>query len=139
MRHTVLVALVLFTGLTMADTAPESTTGEALKSFQGEWQAFDFQSKRLLYTMEFDETAFKAKTVDGGWYTGVIELWPDKKPARIDFNIIDCDCTSQGTSSHGIYYMEGDTIVIAAPVPDEKRPKKFIEESGQMMHLKRRP
>lgn len=52
-----------------------------------------------------------------------------------------CECKYKGMTSTGIYYEDDGTIVFAAPVPGEPRPKAFTEldETRVMLERATRP
>jgi uncharacterized protein (TIGR03067 family) len=115
----------------------EVPLSEVERKLQGEWQARDFSSNSRLWKMSFDRRAFHAQGGTDDWYKGQIVLDPDAQPAQINFLIEDCRCPYKGQASTGIYYWDGEAIVIAAPQPGIKRPDRFVERSGQMIRLKR--
>lgn len=115
----------------------DSPLSELEAKVQGGWQAFDFTANTRRWTIRFDERRFHAGAGTEDWYKGRILLRPDEAPAQIDFAIDDCQCSFKGMTSDGIYYWEGETLVIAAPRPGSPRPARFNEMSGEMMRLRR--
>ena len=85
--------------------------------------------------MRFDGRRFRAQAGEDDWYEGRIELREREKPAEIDFEIEDCNCSYKGAVSEGIFRWDGESLVVAAPRPGASRPTWFVETSGQMMRL----
>ncbi len=124
------------------ETAPSVAEAETIPSgeddkINGRWQAFDFGTTVKTYRMKFDEGGFSAENGSDEWYVGNIEVWPQESPAHIDFNIKDCRCDFKGMTSKGIYYWDGESLVISARAPGSERPTRFVKTSGDMMRLRR--
>jgi len=51
--------------------------------------------------------------------------------------IEDCRCSYRGMTSQGVYRLDGESIVIAAPQPGTSRPAAFNPRDGRMVELKR--
>jgi uncharacterized protein (TIGR03067 family) len=113
-------------------TGPLSTQESKL---QGDWQAYEFKSGEKSYKMTFKGREFRADVRDE-WYEGYIAIRTDDDPAHLDFLIEDCRCGFKGRASTGIFYWDGETIIVSAPAPGEARPREFKEDSGTMLRLK---
>lgn len=121
--------------------APPRATGEltaAEKLFQGSWQSYLYESGKRSWKMRFQGRGFHA---DGGggpdeFYAGYVSIRPGTSPAQIDFTIEECDCDYEGSTSRGIYYEDGESIVLAAPPPGTPRAASF-EQEDQMLRLRR--
>ena len=111
-------------------TGPLSAEEE---KFQGTWKDG--------YTITFEGRDFCADTKHPGeWYEGYIVIRTDEEPAQIDFVLEECAGGCNGQTSKGIFYWDGETIVVVAPPPGEARPQDFeVEEKDVlvMMRLKR--
>ena len=103
--------------------------------FQGDWQAYDVKTNKKSYKMKFEVRDFRADVGDE-WYEGYIAIRTDEEPAHLDFMIEDCRCGFKGRASTGIFYWDGETIVVSAPPPGDARPQEFKENSGDMLRLK---
>ncbi len=73
------------------------------------------------------------------WYQGYIVVRPDEEPPWIDFLIENCRCSFKGMASTGIYFWDGESVVISAPRPGKPRPQSFNPDSGNVMRLMRIP
>ena len=83
--------------------------------FQGTWKDG--------YTLTFEGRDFCADTKKPGeWYEGYIVIRTDEEPAQIDFVI---ESYEEVRTSAGIFYWDGETLVVRAPVPGEPRPQEF--------------
>ena len=106
---------------------------------QGEWQAYDFAGELKTWKMQFDERGFYAQSGVDDWYRGTIVVRPDEEPPWFDFEIEDCSCSYKGMASTGIYFWDGESVLISAPRPGNPRPPAFNSQSGNMMRLMRMP
>ena len=96
--------------------------------FQGTW--------RPGYTIVIDGRDFCADTQPGEWYEGYIVIRPDEELAQIDFVIEECPgCSFKGQASTGIFYLDGETIVVVAPSPGKARPQDF-EGKDQLVRMR---
>ena len=110
--------------------------GDEASRFDGRWQATYTSSPSSSYDMKFSGDRFHA--VQGEqWYKGEIVIDVEADPARIDFNILECDCSSVDKTSKGIFRWDGDGIEIRAPSPGDPRPTEFDEKAGGTMRLVR--
>ncbi|MCP3981175.1 MAG: hypothetical protein GY716_17895, partial [bacterium] len=114
---------------------PTGPLSSAEQRLQGRWQSYDFASNSRAWKMTFDGREFHAEGGGDDWYTGFITLRSDEDPAWLDFTIEDCLCSYKGTTSHGIYSWDGDSIVVAAPQPGKIRPERFVQNRGDMLRL----
>lgn len=110
-------------------------TAEETK-FQGEWQAYDYASDSRTWKMTFDGRDFRAQGGPDDWYKGYVAISAEHDPGHLDFVIEDCRCSFKGMASEGIFYLDGESIVVAAPRPGSPRPRQFVETSGEMMRLR---
>ncbi len=86
--------------------------------FQGTWKGG--------YTVTFEGRDFCADTKKPGeWYEGYIVIRTDEEPAQLDFVIEEDASGFNGNTSAGIFYWDGETLVVRAPVPGEPRPQEF--------------
>ncbi len=93
--------------------------------FQGTWKPG--------YTIVIEGRDFCADTQQDEWYEGYIVIRADEEPAHFDFVIEDCACGYKGMSSKGIYHQDGETIVVAAPVPGNPRPQDFEKNNQRVL------
>ncbi len=64
----------------------------------------------------------------------------DEEPAQLDFVIEECaDCRFKGQTSTGIFYFDGETIVVSAPPPGEARPKDFEKTNDPRVVMRLEP
>lgn len=105
------------------------------ESGTGNEEGYDFASHSKSFAFRFDGRDFRAEGGDDDWYVGHIEVNDEQKPAQIDFNIDDCQCSYKGMASTAIYRWDGGAFVVAAPSPGSPRPARFVQSSGQMMLL----
>ncbi len=141
-----LLAILLVGAPFMAPEEPPASNADKPKAtgplsaqelkFQGDWQAYDVKTNKKSYKMKFEVRDFRADVGDE-WYEGYIAIRTDEEPAQLDFMIEDCHCGFKGRASTGIFYWDGETIVVSAPAPGDARPEEFKESSGGMMRLKR--
>jgi uncharacterized protein (TIGR03067 family) len=110
-------------------------TAELLQPFQGSWQAYQYGSKA--WTIDIKEQRFRGVLGPDDWYEGQIRLRPDTVPGQIDFMIESCRCNYRGMTSQGIFRLDGESIVVAAPTPGSSRPRAFNPNDGRMVELKR--
>lgn len=87
------------------------------------------------YTIVIDGRDFCADTQPGEWYEGYIVIRADEEPAQFDFVIEECACGFKGQASTGIFYLDGETIVVVAPVPGKARPQDF-EGKDQLVKMR---
>jgi len=114
----------------------KSTPGAPLpEKYQGQWQAWDVSSRHKLWAIHIEGREFHAAAGEDDWYAGHVAIRPGEGPAEIDFAIEDCRCSYKGMTSKGIYFWDGESIVVSAPTPGNPRPQRFVESSGQMMRL----
>jgi uncharacterized protein (TIGR03067 family) len=112
-----------------------SQTAEVLQPFQGSWQAYQYGSKA--WTIDIEQRSFRGVLGPDDWYEGKIRLRPDRVPAEIDFMIEDCRCNYRGMTSQGIFRLDGESIILAAPRPGSTRPEAFNPNDGRIVELKR--
>ena len=147
MRILLLTILLVGAPFVAAETEPETPASNADRpkkatgplsaqeaKFQGTWKGG--------YTVIIEGRDFCADTQPGEWYEGYIVIRTDEEPAQIDFVIEECpDCSFKGQASPGIFYWDGETIVVSAPPPGEARARDFEKpKDGRamtMMRLKR--
>ena len=110
-------------------------TAELLQPFQGSWQAYQYGSKA--WTLDIEEQRFRGVLGPDDWYEGQIRLRPDTDPGQIDFLIENCRCNYRGMTSRGIFRLDGESIVLAAPTPGSSRPETLNPNDGRMVELKR--
>ena len=102
---------------------------------EGDWQAEDFSSHFKMWRIRFDDPGFHAEGGEDDWYKGRFTVRPEESPSQIDFAIEDCICSYKGMTSRGIYFWDGDSLVVSAPTPGKPRPSQFVKSSGQMIRL----
>jgi uncharacterized protein (TIGR03067 family) len=115
---------------------PEKATGPLSaqeEKFQGTWKGG--------YTLTFEGRDFCADTQPGEWYEGYIVIRTDEEPAQIDFVILVQSGERGLKTSKGIFYWDGETLVVRAPPPEEARPQEFKADDKTVptvrMRLKR--
>ena len=69
------------------------------------------------WTIDINEQRFRGVLGPDDWYEGQIRLRPDTVPGEIDFMIENCRCSYRGMTSQGIFRLDGESIVLAAPTP----------------------
>ncbi len=113
---------------------------------QGEWKAYDFESKRLEYAMTFKGRDFYARARPDDknrdeWYEGYIVLRTDEEPAQLDFVILVQSGEPNGRTSEAIFYFDGETVVVNAAIPEEPRPLDFkideVDRPTALLRLER--
>ncbi len=126
MRILLLTILLVGAPLMAVETEPEPPASNADNpkatgplspqeaKFQGTWKDG--------YTITFEGRDFCADTQPGEWYEGYIVIRTDEEPAQIDFVI---ESYEEVRTSAGIFYWDGETLVVRAPVPGEPRPQEF--------------
>ncbi len=143
MRILLLAILLVGAPFVAAETEPEPPESDADKpktatgplspqeaKFQGTWKSG--------YTIIIEGRDFCADTQPGEWYEGYIVIRTDEEPAQIDFVIEECACGFKGETSKGIFYSDGETIVVVAPPPGKARPQDFEKKDGLViLQLKR--
>ncbi len=98
--------------------------------FQGTWKDG--------YTIVVEGRDFCADTQPGEWYEGYIVIRTDEEPAQIDFVILVQSGERGLKTSPGIFYWDGETLVVVAPPPGKARPQDFEKKDGLvMLRLKR--
>lgn len=139
MRILVLTILLVGAPFMAVETEPEppSDAGNPKKAtgplsaqeekFQGDWKAYGFKSNRLEYAMTFEGRDFHARARPDDKdrderYEGYIVIRTDEEPAQIDFVIQSYE---EVQTSAGIFYWDGETLVVRAPVPGGPRPQEF--------------
>jgi uncharacterized protein (TIGR03067 family) len=120
-----------------ANVEPSPEPIESDQGIQGKWQAYDYASDSRTWVMQFDGAAFHAEAGADDWYKGEILVHPGHDPAWIDLRIDDCRCSFKEMTSQGIYYWDDGSLVIAAPTPGKPRPRRFNENNGEMMRLRK--
>ncbi len=133
MRILLLAILLFGAPLLAADTEPEPPATGPLspqeEKFQGDWKAYGFESNRLEYAMTFEGRDFhvRARPDDKDrdeWYEGYIVLRTDVEPAQIDFVVLK-ESGEPGRISKGIFYFDGETVIMKAPEHGLPRPRDF--------------
>ncbi len=113
---------------------PKKATGPLSaqeEKFQGDWKAYDlFKSNRLEYAMTFEGREFhvRARPDDKDrdeWYEGYIVLRTDVEPAQIDFVVLVYSGEPGLRISKGIFYFDGETVIVKAPEHGLPRPRDF--------------
>ena len=84
-----------------------------------------------------DGRTFRAEGSGDEWYEGQVLIDPRQDPAWIDFVIDDCSCAYKDGVSTGVFQWDGDSIVIAAPTPDDPRPTSLDKDAPDIMRLVR--
>lgn len=131
-KTTCTLSLLLFSLLSVST----HVAGDQASRLDGRWQARYTSSPSSSYEMEFSGDRFHA--IQGEqWYKGEFVIDAEADPARIDFNIRECNCGFVDKTSEGIFRWDGDVIEIRAPSPGDPRATKFDEESGETMRLVR--
>ncbi len=120
-------------------TAPLTPQEEKL---QGDWKAYDFHSHRLEYALTFEGRGFRARArpdeKDGDErYEGSIVVRSDVEPAQIDFVVLN-ESGEPGRISKGIFYFDGETVIIKAPESGLPRPRDFERSAGPIALLRLR-
>ena len=138
MRILLLTILLVGAPFMAVETEPEPPASNADKptgplspqeaKFQGTWKPG--------YTLIIEGRDFCADTQPGEWYEGYIVIRTDEEPAQIDFVIEECACGFKGETSTGIFYWDGETIIVSSPEPGSARPQEFKKDSGNMLRLK---
>jgi len=82
---------------------------------------------------------FCADTQPDEWYEGYIVLRPDEEPAHFDFVIEDCNCGFKGQTSEGIFYLDGETVVVLSASPDSTRPPNFEKSDEPRVSMRFEP
>ena len=132
----VLAALLAATTMLPAqETRPVETEPEPLSpleaKFQGTWKPN--------YTIIIEGRDFCADTQPGEWYEGYIVIRPDEEPAQIDFVIEEDASGPNGQTSKGIFYFDGETIVVLAPPPGKARPQDFEKSDDPRVLMRLKP
>ena len=141
MRILLLTILLVGAPFMAVETEPEPPASNAARpkptgplspqeaKFQGTWKPS--------YTIVIEGRDFCADTQPGEWYEGYIVIRTDEEPAQIDFVIEECACGFKGETSKGIFYSDGETIVVVAPPPGKARPQDFeVEEKDGLVMLR---
>jgi len=105
--------------LTQSERASGPLSAQELK-FQGTWKGG--------YTIVIEGREFCADTQPGEWYEGYIVIRTDEEPAQLDFVILVQSDQPNGNTSRGIFYWDGETVVVRAPTPGKPRPKDFTRD-----------
>ena len=122
---------------------PTGPLSAAEERFQGDWKAYDFDSNRLEYAMTFEGRAFRARVRPDDKnrderYEGYVVIRPDEQPAQIDFVILVPPGEREPKTSKGIFYVDGETIVMRAPHFGEPRPRDFKNDDKPIAFLRLR-
>ena len=142
MRILLLTILLVGAPFMAADTEPEppadkpappKATGPLApeeERFQGDWKAYSLEKNRLEYAMTFEGRDFRARARPDDKdsderYEGYVVIRPDEKPAQIDFVVLDSLGVRVSRISKGIFYLDGETIIVVSPVPGNARPQDF--------------
>jgi uncharacterized protein (TIGR03067 family) len=143
MRILLLTILLVGAPFMAADTEPEPPANNAVppkatgalspqeETFQGDWKAYDlFKSNRLEYAMTFEGRDFhvRARPDDKDrdeWYEGYIVIRTDEEPAEIDFVVLVYSGEPGLRISKGIFYFDGETVIVKAPEHGLPRPRDF--------------
>ena len=151
--RTLLVAILLVgVPITAADTEPEPSADNAAppkatgplapeeERFQGDWNAYDYESNRLEYAMTFEGRDFRARARPDEKdrderYEGYVVIRPDEEPAQIDFVVLK-ESGEPGRISKGIFYFDGKTVIIKAPESGLPRPRDFESSAGPIALLR---
>ncbi len=141
MRILLLAILLFGAPFVAADTEPEPPANTAAPAkatgplspqeerFQGDWKASEFETNRLEYAMTFEGRDFRARARPDEKdrderYEGYIVIRTDVKPAQIDFVVLD-QSGKPGRISKGIFYFDGETVIMKAPEQGLPRPRDF--------------
>ena len=143
MRILLLAILLVGAPSMAADTEPEPSANNAVppkatgplspqeETFQGDWKAYDFfKSNRLEYAMTFEGRDFHARARPDDkdrdeWYEGYIVIRTDEEPAQIDFVVLVYSGEPGLRISKGIFYFDGETVIVKAPEHGLPRPRDF--------------
>jgi len=142
MRAFLLAILLVGAPFMAADTEPEPPANKAAppkatgplspqeETFQGDWKAHSVDKNRLEYAMTFEGRDFRARARPDDKdsderYEGYVVIRPDEKPAQIDFVVLDSLGVRVSRISKGIFYFDGETIVVKAPEHGLPRPRDF--------------
>jgi uncharacterized protein (TIGR03067 family) len=142
MRILLLAILLVGAPFMAADTEPEPPANNAARpkatgplspqeeTFQGDWKAYGFKSNRLEYAMTFEGRDFHARARPDDkdrdeWYEGYIVLRTDVEPAQIDFVVLVYSGERGLRISEGIFYFDGETVIVKAPEQGLPRPRDF--------------
>ncbi len=143
MRILLLTILLVGAPFMAADTEPEPPANNAVppkatgplspqeETFQGDWTAYDFfKSNRLEYAMTFEGRDFHARARPDDkdrdeWYEGYIVIRTDEEPAQIDFVVLVYSGEPGLRISKGIFYFDGETVIVKAPEHGLPRPRDF--------------
>ncbi len=144
MRILLLTILLVGAPFMAAETEPEPPASNADRpkatgplsaleaKFQGTWKPN--------YTIIIEGRDFCADTQPGEWYEGYIVIRTDEEPAQIDFVLEECPGGCDGQTSKGIFYWDGETIVVVAPPPGEARPQDFeVDEEDVLVVMRLKP
>ncbi len=141
----ILLLTILLVGapLLALETEPEPPANNAVppkatgplspqeERFQGDWKAYNlFKSNRLEYAMTFEGRDFhvRARPDDKDrdeWYEGYIVIRTDEEPAQIDFVVLVYSGEPGLRISKGIFYFDGETVIVKAPEHGLPRPRDF--------------
>ena len=146
MRILLLAILLVGPPCMAADTEPEPparATGPLSpqeERFQGDWKAYGFESNRLEYAMTFEGRGFRARARPDEKdrderYEGYIVIRTDAEPAQIDFVVLN-ESGEPGRISKGIFYFDGETVIIKAPESGLPRPRDFERSAGPIALLR---
>ena len=142
MRILLLVILLVGAPFMAADTESEPPANTAFRPkatgplspqeerFQGDWKAYGFESNRLEYAMTFEGRDFRARARPDEkdrdeWYEGYIVIRTDAEPAQIDFVVLVQSGKPGLRISEGIFYFDGESVIMKAPEHGLPRPRDF--------------
>jgi len=141
MRILLLTILLVGAPFMAAETEPEPPASNADNpkatgplsaqeaKFQGTWKDG--------YTIIIEGRDFCADTQPGEWCEGYIVIRTDEEPAQIDFVIEENASGPNGNNtSKGIFYFDGETIVVLAPPPGKARPQDFEKTNDPMVRMR---
>ena len=136
MRTFLLAILLVGAPFLAADTDPEPPASKATgplapeeERFQGDWKAYSLEKNRLDYAMTFEGRDFRARARPDEKdrderYEGYIVIRTDVEPAQIDFVVLK-ESGEPGRISKGIFYFDGETVIMKAPEHGLPRPRDF--------------
>jgi uncharacterized protein (TIGR03067 family) len=151
-RILLLTILLVGAPFMAADTEPEPSANNAAPpkatgplspqedTFQGDWKAYSLEKNRLEYAMTFEGRDFHARARPDDKdrderYEGYIVIRTDVEPAQIDFVVLK-ESGEPGRISKGIFYFDGETVIIKAPESGLPRPQDFESSAGPIALLR---
>ncbi len=126
----VLLLTILLVGAPfMAAEKPTGPLSPLEAKLQGTWKPG--------YTIIIEGRDFCADTQPGEWYEGFIVIRADEETAQFDFVIEECPgCSFKRQTSAGIFYVDGEAIVVLSPTPGGARPQDFESKDLVKMRFK---